>query len=298
VSLDDSLTGGLLYLARMQNADGGWGYHQNGASYVEPTAAALMAHSMLGTPAPESAWRWLLTAQRSDGAWGVDHAGAAPSWMSAWAVWALAGAGRDAVTVERGARWLLDEPVLRFTDVQNVQEMRRLLDLDATLAGWPWQPGEAAWVLPTSLSMAALAATGYGSHARMQDGLSYLVDRRCATGGWNFGNPVMIGAALPPTVPETSVALLGLKAAGVGSEHSAVAGGLAYLEKAAAEMPSDSESAWRLLGLRTWSRSLPGLREALVATQKEGGGWTGGPFTTMVALLALAPSSIVLWRGS
>ena len=32
----------------MQSADGGWGYHQNGASYVEPTAAALMAHSCLG----------------------------------------------------------------------------------------------------------------------------------------------------------------------------------------------------------------------------------------------------------
>jgi hypothetical protein len=298
VSLDDSVTRGLLYLARIQNADGGWGYHQNGVSYVEPTAAALMAHSFLGTPAPESAWRWLRSAQRSDGAWGVDQGGAAPSWMSAWAVWALASAGGDGAAADRGARWLLEEPVLRFTDAENVQEMHRLLDLDATLAGWPWQPGEAAWVLPTSLGMAALAATGYGSHARMRDGLSYLIDRRCATGGWNFGNPVMIGAALPPTVPETCAALLALKAAGVGSEHPDVAAGLAYLEKAAAELTSESESAWLLLGLTAWSRPLPGLREALLAAQQEGGGWTGSPFTTAVALLALAPSSPWIWRAS
>jgi hypothetical protein len=298
VKVDDSLSRGLLYLGRMQNVDGGWGYHQNGASYVEPTAAAVMAHSFLGAAAPESAWRWLRTAQRTDGGWGVDLKGAAPSWMSAWAVWALAGMGSDAAAADRGARWLLEEPVLRSSDAQVMEEMRRLLDLDATLAGWPWQPGEAAWVLPTSLSLVALAATGLGDHARVQDGVQYLLDRKCATGGWNFGNPVMLGAALPPTFPETAMALMALNAAGVARDHPAVVSGLRYLEATSPELPGGSEGAWRLLGLNAWGAKVAGVQQSLLAGQQELGGWAGGAFCTALALLALAPASAMVWRRS
>ncbi len=292
-SLDDSWSGGLLHLTRMQNADGGWGYQQRGASFVEPTAAALMAHTLLGAAAPETAWRWLRTAQRADGAWAIDRSGSAPSWMTAWAVWALSIQGTDIAAAGRGARWLLDEPVMNLADAQTSQAMRRLLDLDASLTGWPWQPGEAAWVLPTALSMVALAAAGYGDQARFTDGLRYLLDRRCGSGGWNFGNPVMLGKALPATVQETALALLALRAAGLAMDDPVVAGGLGYLAAPGPDTAGGTDQAWRLLGLRTWGRDLPGLPESLAAGLKETGGRPVGPFSTAVALLALAPASLV-----
>ena len=218
--------------------------------------------------------------------------------MSAWAVWALAGSGSDVVAADRGARWLLEEPVPQSADAETTEEVRRLLDLDATLVGWPWQPGEAAWVLPTALSMLALAAAGYGRHARLDDGVRYLLDRRCGSGGWNFGNPVMLGKSLPPTVPETALALLALRVGGIATDHPAVERGLGYLETSSLEMSGGSEGAWRLLGLKAWGRTLPGLQETLVANQQEAGGWTGSPFATAVALMAMAPSSPLAWRRS
>lgn len=298
MNLDDSQSRALIFLARMQNADGGWGYQQGGASYVESTAVALMAHSLLVAPAPESAWRWLRSAQRADGAWGIDHAASSQSWMSAWAVWALAGTANDAAAADRGARWLLEVPVLQTADAETMAAMRRLLDLDASLTGWPWQPGEAAWVLPTALSMLALTAVGYGRHALLDEGAKYLLDRRCGAGGWNWGNPVMLGKALPPTTPETALTLLALRARNLAVDHPAVEAGLGYLGTPSPDLSGGSEGAWRLLGLRAWDRALPGLQKSLVAKQQDGGGWAGSPFATSVALMATAPLSPLAWRRS
>lgn len=298
MKLDDSQSRALIFLARMQNADGGWGYRQGGASYVEPTAVALMAHSLLAAPAPESAWRWLRSAQRADGAWGIDHAGASQSWMSAWAVWTLAGTPTDTSAADRGARWLLEVPVLQAADAETMAAMRHLLDLDASLTGWPWQPGEAAWVLPTGLSMLALTAAGYGRHALLNEGAKYLVDRRCGSGGWNWGNPVMLGKALPATIPETALALLALRALGLATDHPAVQAGLGFLGTSSPDLSSGSEDSWRLLGLKAWDRTVPGLQESVVARQQDGGGWGGSPFITSVALLAMAPASPLAWRRS
>jgi hypothetical protein len=265
---------------------------------VEPTAASVMAHALCGAPAPESAWRWLRTAQRADGAWGIDHAGASPSWMTAWAVWALAGSVGDAMAAGRGARWLLEIPVLKLTDAASVAEMRRTLDLDASLIGWPWQPGEAAWVLPTALSIVALTAAGYGREALVDEGLKYLLDRACPSGGWNFGNPVVLGKALPPTPPESALAMLALRARGLAADHPVVERGLGYLATPSPDLTGGSEAAWRLLALKAWGRTPPGPRETIMASQQEAGGWRDSPFHTALALLAMAPAFVQTWGRS
>ena len=79
-------------------------------------------------------------------------------------------------------------------------EMQKTLAIDFSLRGLPWLPEQASWVEPTALGILALgqAPASAESSARVSEAVQYLVDRRCHGGGWNFGNPVMLGAALPP----------------------------------------------------------------------------------------------------
>ncbi|HYH65739.1 MAG TPA: hypothetical protein VD866_13665, partial [Urbifossiella sp.] len=60
-------------LRGVQNADGGWGYVRGGESYPHTTGEVLFALSSAGADGGDAAvrraWRYLLAAQRPDGAW-------------------------------------------------------------------------------------------------------------------------------------------------------------------------------------------------------------------------------------
>lgn len=60
-------------LRGVQNADGGWGYVRGGESYPHTTGECLFALSAAGADGGDAAvrraWRYLLAAQRPDGAW-------------------------------------------------------------------------------------------------------------------------------------------------------------------------------------------------------------------------------------
>jgi hypothetical protein len=123
------------------------------------------------------------------------------------------------------------------------------------------------------------------------------LDRKCIDGGWNFGNPVMLGKALPATPQETCLALLALKVTGVAESHPAVAAGLHFLaEGAASSSNSASGAAWHLFGLKTWDKEPPGLRETIVSGQLATGSWAGSPFVTAAAILSLNPAALAARR--
>ena len=199
------------FLARSQNPDGGWGYRPGSPSATEPTGAALVA---LGpdpeaAPAVERARRWLEAAQRPDGGWGMDPEDPESHWMTAWGILGLARLDPHALEITRGVRWLIELPVIRIEAAELTAEVRRTLRIDPALRGWPWRPGEASWVEPTALALLALhAASAVEAHRdRIAEAVGYLVDRRCVGGGWNFGNPFMLGANLPPRPHPTASAI-------------------------------------------------------------------------------------------
>ena len=296
VAVDAAVEAGLRFLDSSRNSDGGWGYAPGGASLVEPTAAALMACALHGAGDTGRAFSWLVSAQMSDGGWGISPAVSAGSWMSAWAVWSLSVAGGAAESVQRGVRWLAAVPVLRLTDDASAEAMRRLLDLDAAVTGWPWQPGEASWVTPTAVSVLAMCAAGEGAQPRVAEAVAFLRDRACASGGWNFGNPVMIGKALPPTRPETGLALLALRAAGAASTDAVVSGALAFLESDISGPAGGLDAAWTAAGLAAW-----GVRtqwEQRVRSDLLEGSYTGAVsvLTVSIALLSLADPARLVGR--
>jgi hypothetical protein len=277
----------LAFLLATQNPDGGWGYAAGQASTVEATATAVLAlrDGSARDLARRASMAWLGAAQHPDGGWGLGASDPESGWTTAWGVLALAQDEAAADAVRRGAVWLLAVKTLRLEGDGLQREVREKFAIDPNLRGWPWLPGEASWVEPTALAMLALTTPSVTSAAqeRLDEGVRYLVDRRCHGGGWNLGNPVMLGGQLPPRAHPTAWALLAL--ARVAPDVIRPEDLLALR----AEMRRDGGAlglAWGLLALRVLGEDDADAANRLSAQQRADGSWNGNPFHTAVALLA------------
>lgn len=270
------------FLDAAQNSDGGWGYKIGGMSFVEPTAAVILALSQDAemTAQVQRARAYLQNLQHADGGWGIAAMDDESGWMTAWAVWALAES--DVGAARRGAEWLLQIPIFRVTTQADLSGIEKILKIDASVAGWPWQPGDASWVFPSALALLALDAVGMQSHARAQEGVQYLLDRAIAEGGWNVGNPYMVSGNFPPTVENTALALRALAVYGV--ENDVTQRGINYLQQENFTATA-FEWAWRVLYLAQTRRDAARARAALNGMRRADGSWDANPFTTAIAWL-------------
>ncbi|MCZ7571933.1 MAG: terpene cyclase/mutase family protein [Ardenticatenaceae bacterium] len=275
------------FLYHTQNADGGWPFIPGTPSATEPTAIALLAlHHLADETARISTW--LTAAQHPDGGWGLTAADALSQWHTAWASLALATTeGRACPACQPARTWLLNTASLTLTDPAESAQISRLLRIDPALRGWPWSPGEAAWVEPTALAVLALHAMGAGAGPRVAEGVRYLHDRRCVAGGWNVGNPFMFDTPFEPRAYPTALALLALSAAPGPAGDATVPSGLAALMRQMHLEGDPLSLAWGLLALGAWGeRDDEGARR-LLAAQGEDGSWRGQPLVTAAALLWL-----------
>ncbi|WP_297715128.1 prenyltransferase/squalene oxidase repeat-containing protein [Thermoflexus sp.] len=275
------------FLENAQNPDGGWGYRPGGRSTVEPTGAALLALADLPeSPALAPARLWLERAQHPDGGWGIHLEDPESHWCTAWGVLALLRLDPVAPPALRGVRWLLQASAIRIQADELTAEVRRIFGIDPTLRGWPWRPGEASWVEPTALALLALhVASAAADHRdRIEEAIRYLVDRRCQGGGWNFGNPFMLGAYLPPRPHPTAWALLALQALAPDAIRPE------DIEALRSEMHRDGGAlalALGIMALQAFGVEDPIARERLEMLQQPDGSWEGNPYVTALALRAL-----------
>lgn len=301
-----SLTEGTArdFLWRTQNADGGWGYAVGHTSNVEATAAVVLAlasdaaagvpsAAALPPPPPsagereaERAIAWLVAAQRPNGGWGLTADDPMSGWQTAWAILALARPSASEAAVRRGVAWLLAVPLMRLEKAEDVRWMKDILGIDPTLRGWPWLPGQAGWVEPTALALLALApwAARTDVRPRLDEGIRFLLDRRCQDGGWNVGNPVMFSRPLPPRAIPTAWALLALNRLmpdAVRDED------VTTLRREMHADGSTSALAWGLLALRSLGQDDRVAADRLAARQAADGGWDNSPYHTAIALRAL-----------
>jgi hypothetical protein len=301
------LESGLAWLAGAGVESGAWGYRPGGDRYVEPTALAVVAllsgrdRFADGQRMAELAVSRLVGQQRADGGWGVSPVDSEGSWMTAYAVWSLARArdtlGRTdlADAVNAGVRWLIGNPAQPVGETEREQQ-RKLMNVDVGLVGWSWSSDTASWVFPTAWSViAAIAAAPANRGAdRVRMGAAYLIDRACADGGWNFGNPYMIGQAYAPTVIDSAAVLLALGAAGESGSPS-VQNGLGVLSRLLAGTTSALGLAWGELALTAHGAddTAAGVRDRIAALQQPDGSWNGNPFVTALALLALGRQNLL-----
>jgi hypothetical protein len=243
-------------LIELQNPDGGWPYRRGG-SWAEPTVYAILALEAAGDSAViEHGLGWIRAAQRDDGGWQARPGVGESCWVTALGAllpaerlgvdrhrrataWLAAAEGMESTTLFRIRRWLMG------TQVAPGQ----------TAAGWPWLPGNAAWVSPTALAILALDRENRrhpapGLASRIEQGRLYLLNRMCQGGGWNHGSTRALGyesGAYPET---TGMALAGLRGCqGHGIDQS-LALALRFLDQC------DSADAlnWLRLGLAAHGR--------------------------------------------
>ena len=156
--------------------------------------------------------------------------------------------------------------------------------------GWPWYPGAAAWVGPTALSVLALQklakrggpASRSDLKERIDQGVGYLLARRCSDGGWNHGSTRSLGYDSDSYPETTGLALLALH----GLDDQKVTQGVARGEQQLAVCQSSEGVSWLRLGLGAHGRTplAPALVDASTAPALHGG-------VMAIALTALADAA-------
>lgn len=248
------MRGDLESLLEVQQADGGWAYAAK-SSWTEPTCYSIMAlRSAEGqVQAIARGCEWLARHQRWDGGWSPGPVVELSTHVTSLAVLALTGMDGYHDIAERGIEFLLSHSGADTSLVARMVRYAMGVKGGSDRAGWPWFPGAASWVIPTSLSICALAKHRCGKHgreivARVVRAQEFLLSRRCPDSGWNHGG-LFRPDEKPDSYPETTgIALLALKGRS-GIEPSVQCGETHALN------PRSSEGAtWLRLGLAAHGR--------------------------------------------
>jgi hypothetical protein len=283
----------------VQNADGGWGVTPGETSITDATALSVLAlrdcepTRVRAGSSVERGRSWLTMHQRPDGGWPVSAAISESSWMTSLALLAMLALGGEEERVAQAGEWLAALEGrrlgwLRALLFRLVPEDRRA-GLDPGLRGWPWRAGSFAWVEPSSLAILALkklraSRGGMGRFdERIREGELLIQDRICRGGGWNYGNPMVLGEDLPPYPDVTAVALIALqdRASEPLSQRS-----LAALEAMLDESASGLTLSWSILSLLLHGREVRSHRE-LLARRYAASGFLDEIRAIALALLAL-----------
>jgi hypothetical protein len=238
-------------LLSRQNEDGGWPYLR-GSSWTEPTVYAILALLAAGEQgAADRGMRWIASMARPDGGWppcgGVDE--------SAWVTGLVAMLPAERLgpaRYESAIRWLLRTTGQESTFLFRVREVLQGVEhaADSKFPGWPWIPGTAAWVGPTSIAIlalrrAALPGASVAISERIQQGRQFLLVRMCSEGGWNHGSARALGYEAHPYPETTGMALAALG----GTKSPEVTRGLIAARQFLAQCRSADALNWLRLGL-------------------------------------------------
>ena len=196
-----------------QNPDGGWAYSK-GISWVEPTALILLAQSATeSNPSNPRGLDFLKSLQRSDGGWSPQAAVTESTWITSLAA-LLPEQWLGAARVEKARGWLVGqtgrESGWRWKLTQRMNGNKEDFP-----DGWPWFPGAAAWVIPTSFGILAFEkALRRGDNSKFRErvdaGRRFLLSHMCADGGWNHGGNKALGRDGDSYPETTGIALLAL----------------------------------------------------------------------------------------
>ena len=255
-------------LISASNPGGGWSYYPGKASRLEPTTWSLLALARNRTvPSafdPSRHRDFLAGCQRPDG-WVVENT----SWPVNVAFNALV-AFVWLTRPELADHNRVDPLVNALVRSKGVQvPPSPSLAQDNSLQGWSWNLDTFSWVEPTAWGVLALkkaVRSGVLNEAsaapRIQEGERLLIDRCCRGGGWNFGNPNVLGNDLYPHAPTTAIALLALQDQ---PQHAVVARSLTFLEKQWREEQSLLALGLSLICLTSHGRSIVDLEDKLRA---------------------------------
>ncbi len=241
-----------------QNRDGGWAYNV-GCSWTEPTAFVLLAQSATQVDGRSFAagLQFLLSLQNEDGGFRPQTEVAEATWVTAL-VSLLPEEAIGTPRLERAVKWLENQTGRESSWSYRLQQMMAG-NKDRYPEGWPWFPGAAAWVIPTSLGILAFERALKGGangrlRARVDAGRDYLFSRMCADGGWNHGSNRALGRDGDSYPETTGIALAALRGAPRSAE---IERAKAAARRHLAKCRTAEGIAWLRIGLRAHGESAP-----------------------------------------
>jgi hypothetical protein len=208
--------------------------------------------------------------QRKDGGWSPTNDVAESTWVTAPAVLALetSGALQDSGSA---VEWLLAQTGRETNWIVRLRQTLLGVKPDHSVQhdGWPWFPGAAAWVMPSALTILALASLNNRQPqspvaSRIDEGRKFLLDRMCHDSGWNHGSSRALGYDGTSYPETTGIALLALKGANDPALSRAVACARRHLSACA----SASAAGWLKLGLLAHGVAPEELRSSPAGTPR------------------------------
>lgn len=185
-----------VFSARLRDVRDGPGFGPTPGARAEPEPTALATIAL----DDDDARRWLLDHQRPDGGLAIVAGAVVADAATATAALAMpAGDGR-----ERAIDHLIASRARQVAETD-------VLEHDPDVRGWGWTSDTFGWVEPTAQAVLALRLLRPGAKEEIDDGIALLADRESVGGGWNYGNPVVLGVAIGPFVQTTAIALLALQ---------------------------------------------------------------------------------------
>ncbi len=234
-----------------QNRDGGWAYNK-GCSWTEPTAFVLLAQTVtqVDRPSFEAGLKFLRSTQRKDGGWSPQPDVAESTWVTAVAA-LLPEEAMGADRLRRAVEWLEGQTGRESGWSYRLQQMIAGNN-EKYPEGWPWFPGAAAWVIPTSLGILAFErALTRGESRRLRErvnsGREFLFGHVCADGGWNHGSNRALGRDGDSYPETTGIALAALH--GAPMERDVVARAKAAARRHLATCRTAEGIAWLRIGM-------------------------------------------------
>ncbi len=242
-------------LLSLRCREGNWGYKRGGRAGVEPSVLSclgLVASGHSASAASDLAGarataEWMTAIQRADGSLPVVAEVETPAWTTPYAIllWSAVG-GYQEPRMRARASLLHVQGQSLPRDVDTA----RVIGHDTTVRGWPWVETTHSWVEPTALATLALCREGLHDHGRVRAGIHLILNRSVQSGGWNYGNPAVLGRVLRAQPGPSGLALLALKAH--GEETPECRRGIDYLRQALRDVRAGVSLGWGILGLRAW----------------------------------------------
>jgi hypothetical protein len=243
-------------LVSSQNGDGGWPYVR-GSSWTEPTVfCVLAALAAEDRRAAERGAEWLRKLERPGGGWAPQAGVEEATWVTALVAlvpsdllggevhhraieWLLKTTGEESSALYRLRAWMLGESGVARQSFH----------------GWPWFPGNGAWVAPTVFSLLALLKemkrqSSPSIAGRIESGRAYLLARTCRDGGWNHGSTRALGYDSGAYPESTGLALMAF----AGVENPMIEKAVLLAQKFLASCHSSDGQSWLRLGLMAHGR--------------------------------------------
>jgi hypothetical protein len=277
----ESITKAQAFLESTQLADGSWSYTFGVTQgYPEPTCYAVLALGEMETDHADLGISYLTSLVDNNGILTLPG-DSEPNWGVSHFIITLTHFQQHDDLRQRSINGLLQWQ----SAVSDAKSQDRFLTLDDSLMGWPWIRNTIGWVEPTSYAIIALKKNGLLNHARVLEAEKLLLDRACPDGGWNVGNPIVLGRALEGFLPPTAIALLAMQ--NTDHQHEVIQKALNFLIDETKRVQSTLALAWGILCLDVYGLPTDEFVDLLLARQKKDGSWRQQIHLTALSCLAL-----------